>query len=355
MTRRLVTIALVLVAVAGTGIAVIRTTSSSPTVRPQPPPAVVEVAALIDGDTFDVRVNDVITRVRLAYVRTPPPTKPNQPPACLAADASARLASIIPPGTRLKLTYDEDRIGLPSAEAMTTDGRLVNAEIVRAGYAHVVKADLETPIPPAVGEAVNSAAQDALTNKRGMHSSDIACTIPGQVKALTNTVAAITGSPGPAPTVLDLSNSANKATEARMAAEELNSAFTQNRQDITWLALSPEERVQLQAQVQDARDQAGELETVLRNATNVAVNQDATQASTQRDAARMAKVLADLRKAEADRAARAARRVAAARKAQADALAETRSRAQAAQERKARARREASDSSSDRSSSSRGE
>jgi RecA-family ATPase len=154
-----------------------------------------------------------------------------------------------------------------------------------------------------------------------------------------------------------------------MAAEELRSAFAQNRQDITWLALRPDERVQLLAQVQDAIDHAGQLETQLRNTTNMAVNQNVTLASTQREAARAAKVLADLRKAEADRAARAASRAAAARKAQADALEESRSRAAAAKERREKERRRAdqrsgdsdSDSSSrsrsddDRSSSSRGD
>lgn len=148
--------------------------------------------------------------------------------------------------------------------------------------------------------------------------------------------------PGPTATALDLSNSANRATTARMAAEELKSAFAQDRQDVTWLALSPEERVQLQAQVRDACDHAAELETVLRNATNLTVNHDVTQASTQRDAVRIARVLADLRKQEADRIARAARRAAAARKAQADTLAQNRARAaEAAKTRREKARREA--------------
>jgi micrococcal nuclease len=368
MTRRLVTMALVLVAVTGIGVALMQTTGAAPSVRAQPPPTEVEVAALVEGDTFDVRVNDVITRVRLAYVRTPPPPRPDQRPACLAADATARLASIIPAGTHLKLTYDKERFGYSAAEARTPDGRLVNAEIVRAGYAHIVAADAKAPIPPAVNDAVTDAAQDAAVNQRGMHSPSVACTVPGQVKIVTDATAMIPGNPGPTASALDLSASANRATAARMAAEELRSAFAQNRQDITWLALRPDERVQLLAQVQDAIDHAGQLETLLRNATNMTVNQNVTLASTQREDARAAKVLADLRKAEADRAARAASRAAAARKAQADALEEARSRAAAAKERREKERRadersddSDSDSSSrsrsdnDRSSSSRGD
>jgi hypothetical protein len=194
-----------------------------------------------------------------------------------------------------------------------------------------------------------------------MQSAAVGCTVPGQVKAVNDAVAQIPAAPGPTATALDLLNSANRATVARMAAEELKSAFAQNRQDITWLALNPDERAQLQDQVRDASDHAAALETVLRNATSMTVNRDVTRASTQRDSARIAKVLADLRKTEADRAARAASRAAAARKAQADALAEARSRAVgAAKTRREKARREErrsddSDSNRDRNSDSRGD
>lgn len=339
-TRRPLTIALLLITATGIGTAVMQSTRTGLAVRAQAPPTAVEVAALIDGDTFDVRVGEVITRVRLADVRTPPPPRPDQPAGCLAADASARLASLIPVGTRLTLTYGKNRAGLPTAEAITADGRLVNAEIVRAGYAHLVSTGVDPPMPADTGQALNDAAQDAAANQRGMHSAAIPCTVPGQVKALADAVAAIATSPGPAPTALDLSDAAGRATVARMAAEELRSAFAQDRQDATWLSLNPAERRDLLAQVQDACAAASTAETLLRDATSVTVNRDVTRASAQKDAARLAKVLADLRKAEADRAALAARRAAAARKARADALAETRARAEAEKARRERARRE---------------
>ena len=339
-TRRLLVIAAVLAAVTGLGIAVTRAAGTGPSVHAQPPSRVVEVAAIVDGDTFDVRAGSDITaiaRVRLAYVRTPRPSRPDQPPACLAADATAHLASIMPTGTRVTLTYEKERTGYPAAEVVAGDGRLVNAEMVRAGYAQVVEAGLESPMPPAVSEAVGDAAQEAAASLRGLHSADISCTVPGQVKAVTDAVARIPTSPGPVPTAVFLAGAAGQATVARMAAEELGSAFAQDRQDVTWLSLGPQERDRLRAQVQDARDDAADAETLLRDATSMTVNRDVTQASTQRDAARIAKVLADLRKAELDRAARAARRAAAARKAQADALAETRARADAARARRERA------------------
>jgi micrococcal nuclease len=242
------------------------------------------------------------------------------------------------------LTYGKDRFGRTTAMVGTTDGRGVNAEIVRAGMAPLIPADAQTPAPPDLG----AAAQEALVNKRGMHSPDIGCTVPGQVKALSEQVAKIPATPAPDMTTVDLSNSANSATDARMAAEELDSEFAQTRQDAVWIILDPAERAQLRAQVQSARDQAAARETVLRTATNIAVNQDTTRTSTQREAAHIARVLASIRRAEQARAAEAARRVAAARRAQAEMA---QARADAAQSKRDKQQQDSSSSGSDPTSS----
>ena len=287
--------------VAGIGVAVVTTTNGeSPIALPQPPPAQAQVAALVDGDTFDVRFNDQVTRVRLGNVDAPATPQPGQPATCLGTEASAQLSSMIPAGTALTLTYDKDRFGRTVAQAVTSDGRLVNAEVVRSGLAQEIQADSGNPTPP----AIDAAARDALSNKRGMHSADIACTVPGQVKAVVDQVAKVPAAPPPGADVPTLATDANNATDARMAADELDSDFAQNRQDLAWLVLDPNERAQLETQVKTARDRAAADETALRNATNLTVNQDATQAATQREAARIAKALADIRKAEADRARR---------------------------------------------------
>jgi micrococcal nuclease len=322
VVNRVVKVGLGLLAVAavGVGVAAVLRTGSSVIGISEPPPARAEVADLVDGDTFDVRFNDQITRVRLGYLATPAPGKPGQPPPCLAAEAAAQLGTIIPAGTPLRLAYDQDQFGRAVAEAVTPDGRLVNAEIVRAGLAAVVKEDPVSAVPP----PIDAAAAEALENKRGMHAADITCTVPGQVKALTDQVAKVPTTPPPGADVAALVAAANTATDARMAAEELDSDFTQNRQEAIWLVLDPHERTQLQAQVQTARDEAAASETVLRNATNISVNQDATQTATQKEADRIAKVLASIRKAEAQRAAEAARRVRAALKAQAAAAVSSR-------------------------------
>jgi micrococcal nuclease len=320
MANRVLKIGIGLVAVAGIGIAVAKTTGTTAAAiaLPQPPPEQAQVATLVDGDTFDVRFNDQITRVRLLNVDTPAPAGPDQPVQCLGAEATAQLAHIIPAGTALKLSYDKDRFGRTAAAATTSDGRLVNAEVVRTGLAQVIKSDSESAVPA----AVDAAAQEAMTAKRGLHAANVPCTVAGQVKAVTDLVAKLPSGPRPGASAIDLATSANTATDARMAAEELDSAFTQNRQELVWLVLDPTERSQLQAQVVGARDQAGAVESAMRNAANVTVNQQATAAAAQAEAARIAKKLADIRKAEMDRAAEAARRAAAARKAQADAAAE---------------------------------
>lgn len=326
MARRTAKIGIGLAVVVGVAAVLVKSPETPKVILAQPLPTLAEVAALVDGDTFDVRSNDQVTRVRLGYVDTPAAPRPGQPAACLAHEASAKLASVLPAGTQLKLTYGKDRFGRTTAEAVTMDGRLINAEMVRSGFAQVVRDDSELPIPA----AVDVAAQEALENKRGAHAEAISCTVPGRVKALTELVARVPTAAPPGARVLDLATSANRATDVRMAAEELDSAFAQNRQAITWLALSPAERTQLQAQVRAARDRAATAETALRNAANMIVNVDATQAAVNGEAALIARALAKIRKAEADRAAEAARRVAAALEAQAYAQAEEQAREQKA-------------------------
>jgi micrococcal nuclease len=229
----------------------------------------------------------------------------------------------------VSLTYDTDRYGRTVAQAVTADGRLVNAELVRAGLAQVIT-DASNP---AVSPSLNAAAQDALVNKRGVHAPDIACTVPGQVKALTDQIAKIPAIPPPGADLTTLVAAANNATQARMAAETLASNFTENHQDTTWAALDPNERSELQAAVKTGIDQATADETALRAATNVVVNTQATQTANQREDARIAKAMAEIRKAEAERAAQAARREAEARRAAAQAVEEQRARLEAQRKR----------------------
>lgn len=318
MAKRVVKIGVGLTAVVGV-VAAIMITRVNPAIGLVTPlPAHAEVAAVVDADTVDVRSGNQVTRIRLGYIATPAPEGPGFPPACLQAEASAQLNSIIPAGTELTLTYDTDRYGRAVAQAVTSDGRLVNAELVRAGLAEPVIDASSPTVPP----LVSAAAQDALTNRRGVHAADIACTVPGRVKTLTDQVSRIPTSAPAGENLSGLVAAANSATETRMAAESLASDFIDNHQDTTWSALDPNERAQLLSRVNVAVAQVSADETVLRAATNVTVNQQATDTASQREEARIAKALAEIRKAEAERAAQADRREAEARRAAAAAAAQ---------------------------------
>jgi hypothetical protein len=150
-----------------------------------------------------------------------------------------------------------------------------------------------------------------------MHAADIPCTVPGQVKILTDKVAAIPTSVPTGAGLTTLVAAANRATETRMVAETLASGFAEVHQDAIWSALDASERAELEGQVEAAVDKVVSDERVLRAATNVTVNQQATDSASQREHARIAKALAEIRKAELQRAAQAAHREEEARKAQA--------------------------------------
>ncbi len=313
--RRVVKVGIGLVAIAGIGLGVAKATGATPTAiaisQQQPLPAQGVVAALSDGETFDIRSNDQLTRIRLLNIDAPAPAATDRPAQCLGAEAQAFLASVIPVGTTLQLAYDKDRFGRTVASVSTPDGRLVNAEVVRAGFAEVVKSNEDAPsLSP-----VEAASREASTNQRGLHSPGVGCTVPGQVKAVVDMVARVPAAPPAGAKGVDLNNAANSATDARAAADDLVLAFAQSRQEMTWLVLDQAERTQLEQQAQAARDRMAAAEVALRNAASAAFNQEATQGAAQAETDRVAKALAVIRRAEARAAAEAARRAEAARQA----------------------------------------
>jgi micrococcal nuclease len=94
------------------------------------------VARVIDGDTIIV---DGDERVRLIGVDTPETKDPRKPVQCFGEAASAYTASLIPPGTAVRLVYDVERTDrydrtLAYVYRVEDDGFL-NAALVRDGYA----------------------------------------------------------------------------------------------------------------------------------------------------------------------------------------------------------------------------
>ena len=67
------------------------------------------VEKIVDGDTIDVRTGDLVTRVRLLNIDTPEMKGADGAPECLAVEATAALAELLPIGSAVQLEYDEVR------------------------------------------------------------------------------------------------------------------------------------------------------------------------------------------------------------------------------------------------------
>lgn len=97
------------------------------------------VVRVVDGDTLVVEVGGRHEPVRLIGIDTPETVHPDRPAECFGAEASARLAALLPPGATVRLTRDieprdvYDRL-LAYVER-TPDGLLVNVAQVAEGYA----------------------------------------------------------------------------------------------------------------------------------------------------------------------------------------------------------------------------
>jgi micrococcal nuclease len=120
------------------------TAASRPTI---PPGEDATVERVVDGDTLATSVD----RVRLIGIDTPESVDPRSPVECFGKEASAFMASLVPPGTRVRLVTDVepyDRYDrLLAYVYRLDDGLFVNAEMLRRGYASVLT------IPPNVAHA----------------------------------------------------------------------------------------------------------------------------------------------------------------------------------------------------------
>ena len=148
------------------------------------------VSRVVDGDTVDVVVEGREQRVRLLNIDTPETVDPDKDVQCLGPEATAHLATLLPVGTAIELLTDDekvDRDGRLLAGVRLDDGRLVNAEMARAGLA----------LPMVVGSndrflpEVEQANAEAVTAQRGLYDPAISCTVPGQVRETEGAAAAL--------------------------------------------------------------------------------------------------------------------------------------------------------------------
>ncbi len=97
------------------------------------------IVRIIDGDTVVADVGGHEEHVRLIGIDTPETHKPNTPVECYGPEASARLAALIPPGTRVRLERDResrDVYGrLLAYIYRESDGLFVELAMVTDGYA----------------------------------------------------------------------------------------------------------------------------------------------------------------------------------------------------------------------------
>ena len=97
------------------------------------------IVRIIDGDTVVADIGGHEDHVRLIGIDTPETHKPGTPVECYGPEASAHLAELIPPGTRLRLERDResrDLYGrLLAYVYRESDGMFVELAMVSDGYA----------------------------------------------------------------------------------------------------------------------------------------------------------------------------------------------------------------------------
>ena len=145
------------------GLACVACGSSPPTDSATP-----TVVRVVDGDTVIVRAGGSEESVRLIGVDTPETKHPTKPVQCFGKEASAFTASVLPPGTVVRLERDveeRDRYDrLLVYLYRVDDGTFINLELARQGFAGVLT------IPPNVAHTSEfvAAAAEARQAGRGL-------------------------------------------------------------------------------------------------------------------------------------------------------------------------------------------
>lgn len=112
-----------------------RATAPAPAPRPGPLPTEGLVTDVADGDTLTVQG---VGRIRLQGVDSPEKLHPTKPVQYLAEEASKFTRTLLQ-GQRVRLEYGEeayDKYGRVLAYLYLPDGRMINAELIKAGLAY---------------------------------------------------------------------------------------------------------------------------------------------------------------------------------------------------------------------------
>lgn len=129
-----------------------------------------QVVRVVDGDTLVLAPNE---KVRLIGVDTPETVHPKKAVQCFGKDAKAFARSLLE-GRSIRLSLDErytkqhhkDKFGRTLGYVFLADGRMVNAELIRQGYAHAY-----TRFPFRYLGEFRELERDARQNGQGLWSS----------------------------------------------------------------------------------------------------------------------------------------------------------------------------------------
>lgn len=167
--------ALVLAAVLLSGelSSLVNTTSDSGRSDMSGPAQTAVIEYVYDGDTIRVSLHGESTRIRLLNVDAPEEPRDGLPGECLADTAAEFLRDLVPRGSPVTLVFDDvrfDQYGRLLA-GVYAEGRLVNAELARAGLVRPVVFDGNTRFLREVEQAL----KDAEVAGRGMFDARANC------------------------------------------------------------------------------------------------------------------------------------------------------------------------------------
>lgn len=177
---------------------------ATPTVSPTQDLTSARIISVKDADTIVVDRDGTTLVVDLINVAGPQVEHDNTDIHCLAEEATDYLTRMLPVGSPVELTYDTalgtgtvpsptgstSTAPLPTVTAGVTlpNGKLANAEVVRAGYGVATQGHSLLHY-----EQVSKAQDEADQKQLGLYSRDITCTLPAQIQRATNNLTTAQG------------------------------------------------------------------------------------------------------------------------------------------------------------------
>ncbi|MCP2245144.1 thermonuclease family protein [Lentzea aerocolonigenes] len=205
------------------------------------PVAISHVVRVVDAETVEVREGDRVAVVRLVNVDAPAAGE------CLHEESRKRLGELLPEGTPVTVVKEGQ------FAALSTQDGLVNAALIADGLA--VPVVNGTHFLDRVKEANHAAAE----KQKGLHSPEVPCTLPGQVKAITEAAAVVEAQPLKA-SKAELTVAADTARTAIGLVDQLAKPG-----GLTWDAVAPVDQTVLLSKVTKAVPTLYRKEAELRN------------------------------------------------------------------------------------------